>query len=133
MRPWRISFLLDSVRYHDDVKTTTTSKVWLVQSQDPDVRLILQIDIVMCLIYNISAMPWRYRRWCHSNFVKISECPLGGCLKSASFISTNADIYTKPLTSSESVVKVKSRHFCVIFLTSAVISKQLLFHENKIL
>ena len=133
MRPGRISFLLDSVRYHDDVKTTTTSKVWLVQSQDPDVRLILQIDIVMCLIYNISAMPWRYQRWYHSNFVKISECPLGGCLKSASFISTNADIYTKPLTSSESVVKVKSRHFCVIFLTSAVISKQLLFHESKIL
>ena len=53
MRPWRISFLLDSVRYHDDVKTTTTSKVRLVQSQDPDVRLILQIDIVMCLIYSI--------------------------------------------------------------------------------
>ena len=31
-----------SWRCHDDIK------VWLVQSQDPDVRLISQIDIVMC-------------------------------------------------------------------------------------
>ena len=68
-------FLLISVRYHDDVKTT--SKVWLVQSQDPDVRLISQIDIAMCFIYNISAMSWRYRGWCHSNIITISECPLG--------------------------------------------------------
>ena len=44
-------FLLKSTRYHDDVKTTL--KVWLVQFQDPDVRLISQIDIVMCFIYNI--------------------------------------------------------------------------------
>ena len=50
-------FLLDSVRYHGDVKTTL--KVSLVQSQDPDTRLISQIDIVMCFIYNISAMSWR--------------------------------------------------------------------------
>ena len=68
-------FLLDSVHYHDDVKTTL--KVWLVQSQDPDVRLISQIDIVMCFIYNISAMSWGYRGWYHSNIVTISECPLG--------------------------------------------------------
>ena len=70
-------FLLDSVHYHDDVKTIL--KVWLVRSQDPDVRLISQIDIVMCFIYNISAMSWRYQRWCHSNIVTISECPLGSC------------------------------------------------------
>ena len=68
-------FLLNSVRYDDDVKTT--SKVWLVQSQDPNIRLISQIYIVMCFIYNISAMSWRYRGWCHSNIVTISECPLG--------------------------------------------------------
>ena len=43
-----------SRRCHDDIK------VWLVQSQDSDVRLISQIDIVMCFIYNISAMPWQY-------------------------------------------------------------------------
>ena len=36
-------------------------KVWLVRSQDPDVRLISKIDIVMCFIYNISAVSWRYR------------------------------------------------------------------------
>ena len=70
-------FLLDSVHYHDDVKTIL--KVWLVRSQDPDVRLISQIDIVMCFIYNISAMSYRYRGWCHSNIVTISECPLGSC------------------------------------------------------
>ena len=58
-------FLLDSVRYHCDVKTTL--KVWLVQSQDPDVRLISQIDIVMCFIYNISAMSWWYRGWYRYN------------------------------------------------------------------
>ena len=60
-----------SWRCHDDIK------VWLVQSQDPDVRLISQIDIVMCFIYNISAMSYQYRGWCHSNIVTISECPLG--------------------------------------------------------
>ena len=68
-------FLLDSVRYHGDVKATL--KVWLVQSQEPDVKLISQIDIVMRFIYNIIAMSWRYRGWCHSNIVTISECPLG--------------------------------------------------------
>ena len=135
MQSWRIYFLLDSVRYHDDVKMT--SKVWLVQSQDPDVRLLIsQIDIVRCFIYNISAMSWRYRRH-HPNFVTISECPLGSFLKSATlFISTNTNVYTKLLTSSESLVKVKFRlteTFLVIFLTSAVISKHLLFHENTIL
>ena len=67
-------FLLDSVRYRDDVMTTL--KVWLVQYRDPDVRLISQIDIVMCFIYNISARSWRYRRRCHSDIVTISECPL---------------------------------------------------------
>ena len=60
-----------SRRYHDDIK------VWLVQSQDLDVWLISQIDIVMCFIYNISAMSYRYRGWCHFNIVTISECPLG--------------------------------------------------------
>ena len=35
---------------HDDIK------VGFVQSLDLDVRLISQIDIVMCFIYNISAM-----------------------------------------------------------------------------
>ena len=39
-----------SRRYHDDIK------VWLVQSQDPNVCLISQIDITMCFIYNLSAM-----------------------------------------------------------------------------
>ena len=68
-------FLLDSVRYYGDVKTTL--KVWLFQSQDPDVRLISQIDTVMCFIYNISAMSWRYCEWFHSNIVTISEFPLG--------------------------------------------------------
>ena len=67
-------FLVDSVRYHDDVMTTL--KVWLVQYRDPDVRLISQIDSVMCFIYNISAMSWRYWGWCHSDIVTISECPL---------------------------------------------------------
>ena len=52
-------FLLDSVRYQDDAKTIL--KVRLVQSQDPDVKLISQIDIVTCFIYNISAMSRRYR------------------------------------------------------------------------
>ena len=52
-------------------------KVWLVQSQDLNVRLISQIDIVMCFICNISAMSCRYRGWCHSSIVTISECPLG--------------------------------------------------------
>ena len=98
--------------------------------------LISQIDIVMCFIYNISAMSWRYRRH-HPNFVTISECPLGGFLKSATlFISTNTDIYTKLLKSSESLLKVKFRltkTFLVIFLTSVVISKHLLFHENTVL
>ena len=51
-------FQLDSVRYCGDVKTTL--KVLLFQSQDPDVRLISQIDTAMCFIYNISAMSWRY-------------------------------------------------------------------------
>ena len=50
-------------------------KVWLVQCRDPDVRLISQIDIVMCFIYNISAMSWQYRG--RSDIVTISECPLG--------------------------------------------------------
>ena len=59
-----------SRRCHDDIK------VWLVQSQDLDVRLVSQIDIVMRFIYNISAMLFRYRGWCHSNIVTISECPL---------------------------------------------------------
>ena len=57
--------------YYDDIK------VWLVQSQDPDVSLISQIDIVMCFIYNMLVMSWRYQGWCHSNIVTISECPLG--------------------------------------------------------
>ena len=51
-------FLLDSVRYHSDAKTAL--KVWLVQPQDPDVRLISQIHIFMCFIINISTMSWRY-------------------------------------------------------------------------
>ena len=68
-------FLLDSARHHDDVKTTL--KVWLVQFQDPDVRLISQIDIVMCFIYNILTMSWRYRWWCFSSIVAISESQLG--------------------------------------------------------
>ena len=68
-------FLLKSTRYHDDVKTTL--KVWLVQFQDPDVRLISQIDIVMCFIYNILTMSWRYRWWCFSSIVAISESQLG--------------------------------------------------------
>ena len=49
----------------------------MVQSQDPDVCLISQTDIVMCFIYNMLVMSWRYRGWCHSNIVRISECPLG--------------------------------------------------------
>ena len=56
---------------YDDIK------VWLVQSQDHDVSLISQIDIVMCFIYNMFVMSSRYRGWCHSNIVTISECPLG--------------------------------------------------------
>ena len=68
-------FLLDSARYHDDVKTAL--KVWLVQFQDPDVRLISQIDIIMCFIYNILTMSWRYRWWCFSSIVTISESQLG--------------------------------------------------------
>ena len=43
-----------SQRCHDDIK------VLLVQSQDPDVSLISQMDIFMYFIYNISAMSWRY-------------------------------------------------------------------------
>ena len=45
-------FLLDSIWYHGDDKIKI--QVWLVPSQDPDARLILQIDILMCFIYNIS-------------------------------------------------------------------------------
>ena len=52
-------FLLDSVRCHGDVKTIF--KALLFQSQDPDVMLISKIDIAMYFIYNISAVPWRYR------------------------------------------------------------------------
>ena len=44
-----------SQRFHDDIK------VRLVQSQDPDVTLISQIDIVMCFSYDILAMSWQYR------------------------------------------------------------------------
>ena len=44
-----------SQRCHDNIK------VLLVQSQDFDVRLISQIDIVMYFIYNILAMSYRYR------------------------------------------------------------------------
>ena len=36
-----------SQQYHDNIK---------VQSQDPDVRLTSQFDIVICFIYNILAM-----------------------------------------------------------------------------
>ena len=68
-------FLLDSVRYLDDVMMT--SKVWLVQYWNPDVRLLSEIDIAMCFIYNISATSWRYWGRCHSDIVTISECPLG--------------------------------------------------------
>ena len=39
-----------SRRCHDGIKVS------LVQSQDLDVRLISQIDIVMCFIYNVTAM-----------------------------------------------------------------------------
>ena len=46
---------------------------WLVQSQDPNVRLISQIDIVMCFIYNMSALWWQCRGRCHSNTVTISN------------------------------------------------------------
>ena len=44
-----------SRQYHDNIK------VLLVQSQNLDVRLISQIDIVMCFIYNVSAMSYRCR------------------------------------------------------------------------
>ena len=57
-----------------------TLKVWLVQSQDLDVRMIPQIDIVMCFTYSISAMSWRYRGRCHSSIGTILECPLGTVL-----------------------------------------------------
>ena len=70
---------LDSICYRDNVKTTL--KVWLVQCQDPDVKLILQNDIVMCFIYNTSAMSWRY----HSNIGIISEFPLGRTSLPAAF------------------------------------------------
>ena len=49
----------------------------MVLSQDIHVRLISQIDIAMCFIYNISAMSYRYRGWRHSNIITIFECPLG--------------------------------------------------------
>ena len=42
-----------SRRCHDNIR--------LVQSQDFDVRLISQIDTVMCFIYNTLAMSDRYR------------------------------------------------------------------------
>ena len=58
----------------------------MVQSQDPDVRLISQIDIVMCFIYNMS-VSWGYGGWCHSNKVTISECPLGNLLQSGTMIT----------------------------------------------
>ena len=59
-----------SRRCHDSIK------VWLVQSPDEDVRLISQVDIVMCFIYNISAMSWLYQGWYHFSIVTISACPL---------------------------------------------------------
>ena len=46
---------------------------WLVQSQDPNVRLISQTDIVMCFIYNMSALWWQCRGRCHSDTVTISN------------------------------------------------------------
>ena len=67
------------VRYRHDAMAT--SKVWLVQYRDPDVRQISQIEIVMYFICNISAMPWQYRGRCHSDIVGISECPLGSYSK----------------------------------------------------
>ena len=45
-------FMLERIWYHDDV---------MVQSQDPDVRLIFQINIIMCFVYNMSAISWQYR------------------------------------------------------------------------
>ena len=53
---------------------------------NPDVRLILQTDIVMCFIYNISATSWWYCGLCYSDIdylvdnVTISECPVGNIL-----------------------------------------------------
>ena len=68
-------FLLNSVCYCDNVMTIL--KIWLVKYRNPDVRLISQIDIVMCFFYNISAISWRYRGRCHSDIITILECPLG--------------------------------------------------------
>ena len=79
--------LLDSVCYCDDVMTIL--KVWLFQYRDPDIRLISQIDIVMCFIYNYisnvmaisRAMSLRYRHnirmstgvLCKKLFLEISQ------------------------------------------------------------
>ena len=46
--PRRLFFCCILRQFHSDIK------VWLVQSQDPDDRFILQIDIVMRFIYNVS-------------------------------------------------------------------------------
>ena len=60
-----------------------------------------------------------------------------GLRKSASLsFSTTKYIYTKPLTSSESLVKIKFRlteAFLLIELTSGVTFEQLPFYENVIL
>ena len=70
-------FLLDSVRYHDDVMTTLKSDL-------SNLKILMSVWYrnwqCMCYIY-MSAMSWRYRGWCHSNIFTISEYPLGILLK----------------------------------------------------
>ena len=58
-----------SLRFHHDIKVS------LFQYQDLNVRLISQIDIVICLIYNISAISWQHQEQCHSDIAAISDGP----------------------------------------------------------
>ena len=60
-----------SRRLHDDIK------VWLLQYQDLNVRLISKIDIVIWLIYNILAISWQHQEWRHSDIAAISDGPPG--------------------------------------------------------
>ena len=97
----------------------TTLKVWLFQYRDPDIRLMSQIDIVMCFIYNYisnvmaisRAMSLRYRYnirmstgvLCKKVFLEISQnseentCARDPCTGVLLWILWNFLFYRTPL------------------------------------
>ena len=68
-------------RCHSNIATISDDiKARLVQSQDSDVSLISQIDIVNVFHLQYFSSVMAILRRCHSNIVTISECPLGSRL-----------------------------------------------------